>query len=131
MGDCTDHGKRVVSAAHGATSLGNPTGFGVQEDVTFIEDFPATRKAPCLSVDKYRCGADVSFEDLMTPIAIGTKATLTITIQQMDEGTMSLAIVNMVKGGGGFDGRKQVFDQAHAFAYDSGNSDVTNPLTVS
>lgn len=127
---CTDHGKRITSIAHGATTLGQAIGGGVQESVTFVEDRPSVRKAPCLSVDQYGLTARAVFEDLVTPIVRGTKASLVYTLQQMDEGTMTVTLVNMVMGAAGFQFDSAPHNEFYDFTYDSGDTDVIAPITV-
>ena len=127
---CTDHGKKITSITHGATTLADPIGGRFNETVPFIEDRPSTRKAPCLSMDTYGLVASATFRGLVTPITRGTKATLTYTLQQMDEGSMTIALVNMVMGPASGQMDSAPHDMTYEFTYDSGDSDVIAPLTV-
>lgn len=127
---CSDHGIRITSIAHGATSLGSPVGGSIVSTVSFKEGYPSTRIAPSTCVDTLSIRATGTFRDLTTPIAIGTKATLTYTLQQKDLSTMTAALANAVMGGTTFDFNGQFHEETYEFAYDSGDSDTTNPITV-
>ena len=128
---CSDNAVKITSISHGATSLAEPVGGSITEEVSTIANRPSTRKAPCLSIDTYGVRASARFQGLTTPIAVGTKATLTYVLEQQDGGSTSVAVANMVKTGGGFDIDSVPKAQTYEFEYDSGNSDVTNPITVS
>ena len=127
---CTDHGKRITSITHGAVTLGQPIGGSVRESVTFKLDRPSTRKAPCASMDEYDLTATARFEDLVTPIVRGTSATLTYTLQQMDETTMTVAITAMRMGGSEIDMDAPIHNQTYTFQYDSADSENFAPVTV-
>lgn len=128
---CGDHGKRIVSITHGATTLGSPVGGSLSETVNFKEDRPATRKAPCTSMDEYGLRAAARFEDLITPIVRATKASLVYTVQKMDEsGNVTITAINMRMGAANFDFDSPIYAENYEFAYDSGNAEDFAPITV-
>lgn len=128
---CDTDLKRIVSIAHGATTLANPTGGGYDESVSFGESRPSTRKSPCLWIDTYVCRAMAKFQSLVTPITRGTKASLVYTLQQIGEAAnTTVTIINMRMGQSSMDYNTAPYTETYEFIHDAANSEDLAPITV-
>lgn len=123
-----DNAKRISDISHGLTSLAQPVGGGVTETVDWIENRPGTSTAPeCAAIDRYDCTARAVFQGLVTPIARGTSATLTYSLEEFDGGTATVAVANMLAGASSFDFDTPPYRQTQEFKY-KGSS--LAPITV-
>jgi hypothetical protein len=93
----------LLSVAHGGTSFPKPIEFSIDETVDW-----ATSDAGCVDTDEALCikknvvEAEVSCEDPIQPIAKGTSATLTATVQADDGTTGTVVCLTMLAGAAGF-----------------------------
>lgn len=129
MGQCATP-VRMVSASHASQTMGSPIAFGANLEIVFGEIRAATRRAPCLYISLMNAGANVTFNEFVTPGTAGTKATLTITLEKADTTTGTLVCTNMRLGTNSWSGAGSPYSQNAEFKYDSGDSEVLNPWTA-
>ena len=111
-------------------TMSEPVGGQVQEQVVFGENRPGVRLSPALWVEAYGCRAVAEFQGLVTPSAVGTKNTLTFTVEEIGGSSGTIAIANMRRGSCGFSLNSGPYRQAVEFVYDAADTEATNPITV-
>ncbi len=122
--------RRVVAAFHGGTELVNAISFSVNGMVDwFVPPRTGTQSAPnCKVAQATDVNANVQFLALATPIAIGTNASLILTVAKTGGALGTITIANMLAGATQFSGGGEANTQGMDFSYSS-TSD--NPIVVS
>ena len=122
---------RLVSIAHGATYLYDPLGASVDESIEFFEHRPATRLSPAIAMNSYSLRATARYGLMATPIVRGTSASLVIIAKQLDGGSTTITLVNMVAGAVSQSFDSPPHEMRQEFHYDAGNTEAYAPITVS
>ena len=130
MADC-DNTFRVQSITHGATALAQPVGFSFTEDITWMENYPGIRKAPCTALDRYSLSAEGEYQGGVTPIVRGTTGSLVVVLLQLDAGTTTITMTAMLAGACSLtasNGSMATYKQA--FKFNSAGTDDLAPISV-
>ena len=120
---------RIVSVTHSSTTITQPVGGSIVERCEWLDNRPDIVVAPgATALNLYDLTASVRYEGLVTPGSIGTKATLTFTLEQFSGATTAtVAVLNMLLGASHYDFDSQPHTETTEFKY---TGSTLSPITV-
>jgi len=127
MADC-DAAFRVVSLTHNSARP-LPIGYGINEEVSFLENRPGVRVSPCSVLDSYGCKVSFKYQGKVTPEVRGTTGSCVIVLLTMAAANVTITVTKMLAGAYQ-SGSGKPFEDEQDFVYNAGATEDLAPISI-